>query len=125
MTKRHTFSYCAVRWNMKNDFECGYINRPYTNLRPFSSVSPCPRFSCPLEKPNFNCGCFPNNSYNYCPPHHSPCGYNKCKPSCDCSLDFFSPHCNLPCECDNSCISKRDLLFFLGGFASGKDRCKP
>lgn len=39
------------------DFDCGYVNKPYANLRPFSCFEPYPRFSCP----------------NFCENRHSPC----------------------------------------------------
>ena len=78
------------------DFDCGYINKPYTNLRPFTSFSPCPRFSCP----------------DFC--RHSPCDCFPYNPNFNCKNPYL-----------NECISPRDLLIFLGGMSAGKNCHKP
>ena len=44
-----------------SNFDCGYINKPYANLRPFTCFTPCPRFSCPEL-----------NRYNNCQPYYHP-----------------------------------------------------
>ena len=102
--------------NFNDNFECGYINKPYANLRPFTCFPTCPRFSCPPSKPNFNCGCFPSNHPCDCPPcpdhHNQNWNNNYCNPYQNCN------------DC-SPCLSPRDLLFFWGGFTSGKDRFKP
>lgn len=94
--------------NCNNEYECGYINKPYTNLRPFTCFTPCPRFSCPQFNKLPNCGCYPNLNPCYNPYEHP------CQPP-------FSP-----CQPINQpCCSPRDLLFFMGGYSTRKHRCQP
>ena len=87
-----------------NRFECGYINKPYCNLRPITSITPCPRFSCP-----------PPNCFD-CPP-------NCCVPDCfDCPPCNCSP--NFPCppqQCNCQPCINPNLIWFLGGFIFGRN----
>ena len=94
--------------NCNNEYECGYINKPYTNLRPFTCFTPCPRFSCPQFNHLPNCGYYPNLN-PCCKPYERPCQppFNPCQPI------------NQPC------FSPRDLLFFMGGYSTRKHRCQP
>lgn len=105
--------------NCNNEYECGYINKPYTNLRPFTSFTPCPRFSCPQFNHIPNCGCFPNLD-----PCYNPCERPCSPPFIPCRLPFN------PCQPCNpnfgqTCLSPRDLLFFMGGYSARKHRCQP
>ena len=59
---------CNKRCDMHNfDFECGYINKPCTCLKPFSCHDVCPKFSCPNFCDRFD-RCYP-----------PPCPFN-CSP---------------------------------------------
>lgn len=102
-----------------DEFECGYVNRPYCSLRPFSNTPICPIFSCP--KPNL---CHPPHPFQprfpeFFPPqsqfpkfsqdcfHHPYCcmpdcfpvnpPFNPCPPSCNPCPPFpCPPSCNHP-----------------------------
>lgn len=112
-----------------SEFECGYINKPYCSLRPFSNIPSCPKFSCPPPLGCHNsCGnpCYPPN--NCCPPNcHQPnnwCWNNDnwfphccpphqdfCRPSPCCPPFFDRCRCN-PCNppfdpCCNPCFPDR------------------
>lgn len=95
-----------------NDFDCGYINKPYCSLKPFDNNTICPKFSCPqpnLCNPNHHnpkhsfyryphcClpDCFPINP-PHCPPHpHSHLPH--CPPHCFPRPDYpIRPHPNYP-----------------------------
>lgn len=103
-------------------FECGYINKPYTNLRPFSCFTPCPKFSCPQFNTLPNCGCFPNLNQNLWNPNFCHCNPNfSCIPNFNCNQNFC--HCN-PINCMPQ-LFPRDLLFFFGGYSSRKHRHEP
>lgn len=120
------------------EFDCGYINKPYCALRPFSNIPSCPKFSCP---PSLRCkqphSFFPYNNCCSCYPYCSP-------PFCQPNLPLpyfpnFQPH--IPSEpfCQpnnivpknnqsfsNPCCSPLSLLWFYGGFRCGQKRnlCK-
>lgn len=119
--------------NCNNDYECGYINKPYTNLRPFTSFTPCPKFSCPQFNHLPNCSCFPNLDPCYnpcehpCSPPFIPCRppYNPCNPPFNPCRPPFNP-CQ-PCNPNfgQPCLTSRDLLFFMGGYSTRKHRSQP
>lgn len=115
-----------------DDFECGYINKPYCSLRPFNNIPSCPKFSCPpplrCQQP-FNSRfdnrnrCFDGcNPYPYCCPR-----YDYCQPSFP-----YDPCCEpcRPCRPRPCCFPLNNLLWFFGGFKCGnrggdrrRDRC--
>ena len=124
------FSYCEITRDIMNDFRCNkcnkfdrcnrfdceYTNKPFTNLKPFSCISPCPRFSCPNFNNNVN-QCFPNhyfpnncfhqNEQYFCPPFWQ--NNNGFQHNFVGQFDCYRPHFN-------NCLSCRDIAFFLTGY---------
>lgn len=112
-----------------DEFECGYLNKPYCSLRPFSNIHCCPKFSCPpplkcqnpchnspcCEPCNPNCHCCPQ--FDFCPSKF-PC--DPCCQPCFSPCDCFSS-CN-PCKPNPCCFPLNNLLWFFGGFNCGKKK---
>ncbi len=119
-----------------NEFECGYINKPYCALRPFSNCPSCPKFSCP---PPLNCHnpcsspCFHNNCSPFpfcCPPHQDfcqppfqPCQPFPCNPCQSFPCNPCQPlPCNRPVDCFQPCNPMNSLIWFYGGYRCGNKR---
>lgn len=106
-----------------NEFECGYINKPYCVLRPFNNCPSCPKFSCP---PPLNC-------HNPCnPPFHNH--FSHFPYCCPPHQDFTPPNCNpcqhhhnpcQPCQpfdCQPFNPFMSNLIWFYGGYRCGNKK---
>ena len=103
-------------FSCKNRFDCFYVNKPCYCLRPISCITPFPHFSCP-PFPHFSCS--PSFS---CPPSCNPMFMHPCD-------EFHQNFCQPQNPCFNRpsfshCQPNMNLMWFLGGFNCGKNRCR-